>query len=158
MKRICLISIVFLSMVSCTDNILFQGSSVAPEEGWNKDWKPEYMFTVNDTLRSFNTFLDIRHTTFYPYSNLFLFVTLVGPDGQTSVDTVECPLAAPDGTWYGKGLGFIHEDRFESHILYKHNNRFPQLGEYTLRLEQAMRRETLDGILNVGVSVEFVDS
>ena len=150
--------LLFFALTSCTDKVMFQGSADAPEEGWNRAWVPEFDFNVEDTIQAFNTYIDIRHTTFYPYSNLFLFITLTGPDGTFNVDTVECPLAAPDGTWYGKGLGFIHEDRFQSHILYKHNNRFPRTGDYTMKLEQAMRRATLDGVVNVGVSIEFVDS
>lgn len=147
----------FSTLIGCTDGVLVQSAVNAPSEGWPRLWKPEFTFDVTDTLGSYNTFLDLRHTTEYPYSNLYLFVSLTDPDGNISIDTVECPLAAPDGNWYGKGLGFIHEDRFQAHVLYKMNNRFPKSGRYNMKLEQAMRRETLEGIINIGISVEFVD-
>jgi gliding motility-associated lipoprotein GldH len=39
-------------------------------------------------------------------------------------------------------------------VLYRHGSRFPAAGDYRIRLEQAMRTERLDGVLDVGVSVE----
>ena len=68
--------------------------------------------------------------------------------------TVECLLADPSGRWYGKGLGFIFSDRYQAHVLYKLNNRFPAPGRYSITLEQAMRTDELKGILDVGISVE----
>jgi gliding motility-associated lipoprotein GldH len=144
--------------VSCSNDPAFQASSDAPEEGWPQGWTPSFDFEIDDTLRSYNTFLDLRHTGEYPYSNLYLFVSLTDPNGNVTVDTVECPLAAPDGNWYGKGLGFIHEDRYQAHVLYKYENHFPRAGKYQMRIEQAMRREVLEGVLNVGISIEIVDS
>ena len=90
----------------------------------------------------------------YPFSDLFLFVDLEGPRGRALRDTVECLLADPTGRWYGKGLGFIFADRYQAHVLYKLNNRFPASGRYSIKLEQAMRTEVLEGVLDVGVSVE----
>ena len=38
-------------------------------------------------------------------------------------------------------------------MLYKLGDRFPAAGEYTITLEQAMRTEKLNGVLDVGISV-----
>ena len=126
-------------------------------EGWTRDWKPEFRFSIEDSLSEFNSFIDIRHTGEYPYSNLYVFLDLYKGDVHLNRDTIECPLASPDGKWLGKGLGFIHEDRFDAHVLYRFRKRFPGAGDYTMKLEQAMRRETLEGVLDVGISIEFVD-
>lgn len=158
MKRtsifVCLIVLLFSA---CDDPVFVQQSTVAPAEGWPRTWKPSFEFEISDTLSKYDTYIDLRHTGDYPYSNLFLFLRLENEDGLLSIDTVECPLAAPDGKWHGTGLGFIHEDRFDAHILYSLNGRFPKAGKYTMSIEQAMRRETLEGILNVGITLEIVD-
>ena len=101
-----------------------------------------------------DVFIDVRHTGEYPFSDLFLFVDLTGPGGRTARDTVECLLADPSGQWYGKGLGFIFADRYQAKVLYKLGNRFPAGGRYSITLEQAMRTDKLEGVLDIGVSVE----
>jgi len=58
------------------------------------------------------------------------------------------------GRWYGKGQGFIFADRVEAEVLYQLNRRFPRKGRYTFQLEQAMRTEQLEGVIDVGISVK----
>lgn len=143
-----------LLVAGCTDSVVFQEDAQTPSGSWERGWNPQFAFDVTDTLAQHDVYLDLRHTGDYPFSNLYAFVTLTAPDGHESVDTVECTLADPSGRWYGKGQGFISSDRFQAHVLYKLHNRFPRSGRYSLTLEQAMRVEKLQGIIDVGVSVE----
>lgn len=141
-------------LAGCGDHVVFQEDARTPQGVWERGWDPQFAFDVQDTVTPHDVYLDVRHTGDYPFSNLYTFVRLTGPDGGQHTDTVECTLADPTGRWYGKGTGFIRSDRFDAHVLYKLRNRFPRKGRYTLTLEQAMRVEKLDGIIDVGVSVE----
>jgi len=141
-------------LAGCGGNVVFQEDAMVPGGTWNRSWKPQFTFDVNDTLAERNIFLDLRHTGDYPFSNIYLFTTLDGPAGRLYTDTVECVLADPQGRWYGKGAGFIFSDRVKAHVLYRMNNRFPRAGRYTLTLEQAMRTDDLPGIIDAGISVE----
>jgi gliding motility-associated lipoprotein GldH len=143
-----------LLLTGCIENVVFQEDARTPNGAWERGWNPSFSFEVTDTLSHHDVYLDLRHTGDYPYSNLYAFVTLTGPDGVSIVDTVECTLADPSGRWFGEGLGFISSDRFQAHVLYKLRNKFPRSGRYSLKLEQAMRVERLNGIIDVGVSVE----
>lgn len=143
-----------LVLAGCAGNVIFQEDAKVPGGTWNRSWKPQFTFDVQDTLAERNIFLDLRHTGDYPFSNIYLFTTLDGPGGRLYTDTVECTLADPGGRWYGKGAGFIFSDRVKAHVLYRMNNRFPRAGRYTLTVEQAMRTNDLPGIIDVGVSVE----
>ncbi|MBP8822131.1 MAG: gliding motility lipoprotein GldH [Flavobacteriales bacterium] len=143
-----------MSLAACTGHVAFQQSTQVPDGIWDRTWKPQFTFDVADTLATKDIYLDIRHTGDYPFSNLYLFTTLQGPDGRTFSDTVECTLADPVGRWYGKGTGFIFSDRFQAHVLYRMNNRFPRPGRYVFTMEQAMRTEQLAGVIDVGISVE----
>ena len=134
--------------------MVFQADVPVPDEAWDRSFTPEFGFEVSDTVQHHDLYIDVRHTGDYPFSDLFLFVDLYGPDDRHLRDTVECLLADPTGRWYGKGTGFIFADRFEAHVLYKLKNRFPAPGRYTIKLEQAMRTEKLPGVIDVGVSVE----
>ncbi len=155
MKPIALTTLlVGLLMVGCTEHVVFQEVAEVPGGSWSRSWKPQFAFDITDTLAQRNIYLDIRHTGDYRFSNIYIFTTLQGPGGHSFTDTVECTLADPTGRWYGKGTGFIFSDRFQAHVLYRMNNRFPRSGRYVFTLEQAMRTEDLQGVIDVGVSVE----
>lgn len=143
-----------LMWTACTDHVLFQQDAQVPGGAWQRSWKPEFTFEVADTSRTYDVYLDIRHTGGYPYSNLYLFTTMVDPAGGVRKDTVECTLADASGRWYGKGAGFIFSNRIKAHVLYRRNDRFTPPGQYRFTMEQAMRSEELEGVIDVGISVE----
>ncbi len=136
----------------CTEAVVFQEDAQIPNGQWERGWNPTFSFEVTDTVNAHDVYLDVRHTGDYPFSNLFTFVKLTGPGGEHLTDTVECTLADPTGRWYGKGTGFVNS--YRAHVLYKMRNRFPRTGRYSIQLEQAMRRDTLPGVMDVGISVE----
>jgi gliding motility-associated lipoprotein GldH len=107
---------------------------------------------VEDTLSLHNVYLQVRHTTDYPMSNLYMFVVLKGPSGQFMRDTVNMTLATPDGRWIGTGTGKYRELR----LLYRKQIRFEEPGTYTVIMEQAMRKEKLP-VTDVGVRIERVN-
>lgn len=154
MKALIAIALTCLLVAGCSEQVVFQADSQVPDQGWLRDWKPEFSFDIADSIGQHDIYLDIRHTGDYAFSNIYLFATLTGPAGRSLVDTVECTLADPSGRWFGKGTGFIFSDRFAAHVLYRTHNRFPEAGRYTLKLEQAMRTDTLKGVIDVGISVE----
>ncbi|MBS1583582.1 MAG: gliding motility lipoprotein GldH [Bacteroidetes bacterium] len=155
MRPVALLPVVIaLVGAGCSGNVVFQADQEVPNGSWDRSWKPEFAFDITDTVSPQDVYLDLRHTGDYAYSNIYLFASLQGPDGRAYTDTVECTLADPTGRWFGKGTGFIFSDRFQAHVLYKLHNRFPRSGRYTFTLEQAMRTERLDGIIDVGISVE----
>ena len=142
------------TLVACDQGVVYQSDVPVPNGAWERSLVPEFEFTITDTVNKHDLFIDIRHSGDYPYSDLFLFVDLNGPGGRHLRDTVECLLADPTGRWYGKGTGYIFADRYQAKVLYKLGNRFPAAGRYAIKLEQAMRTESLPGVLDVGVSVE----
>ena len=121
----------------------------------NADWKKEnianFSFNITDTVSPHNLYLNIRNTSDYPYSNMYLFVKIKGPDGNFNVDTVNCQLADKRGKWLGKGIG----DLWDLKIPYIGGFKFVQSGEYNVSFEQAMRVDNgLKGISDVGLRVE----
>ena len=142
-----------LLLTGCSEPPVFQADVPMAAEAWNRANKPQFNFTIDDTLNKYDIFVDLRHNGDYPFSSLYLFVDLEGPGDRMARDTVECLLADPTGKWYGKGQGFIFADRYQAHVLYKLGDRFPAKGSYRIALEQAMRTEDLTGVLDVGISV-----
>jgi gliding motility-associated lipoprotein GldH len=112
---------------------------------------------VLDSLKQYNSFVTVRNNNNYPFSNLFLIVSLHYPHGKIMVDTLEYKMAKPDGTWLGTGIGAIKESK----LFYKENFSFKEVGNYSLHITHAVRNNgeaqgvsNLEGITDVGYSIE----
>jgi len=145
--------LVFLSLVffSCDNNKVFEQYIEVENPLWKKENSANFVFNVEDTISAHNIYIDIRNTGDYPYSNLYLFITIKGPNGNFTVDTVNCQLADNRGKWLGKGVG----DLWDLKIPYVGNFKFAQQGRYVISYQQAMRVEDgLKGISDVGLRIE----
>ncbi len=118
---------------------------------WKKEDVAKFNVNVTDTINPHNLYINVRNKGDYPYSNLYLFVTIQGPDGGQSRDTVNCVLADKRGKWLGKGIG----DLWDLRLPYIGGFKFAQAGTYTFSYEQAMRVESgVVGISDVGLRIE----
>ena len=142
---------VLLFLASACDKSVFFNETVHLK---NDEWKAAdtlfYNFNSRDTLTSYNFYFEVRNTTDYDMQNLYLFITAYYPDNSYSRDTAECILAAPDGKWYGKGMGKHKDNRF----LFRKGVRFRKPGNYIIAVNQAMRKETLKGISEIGILIK----
>jgi gliding motility-associated lipoprotein GldH len=118
---------------------------------WNKDSNVVFSFDINDTVNSYDFYLNLRHSTDYKYSNIYFFIKTAFPSGQAARDTLEFILADKRGNWYGKGFGQIKDYR----VLLRSGLRFPEAGTYSFSFEQAMREDELKGIKDIGISLEI---
>lgn len=104
---------------------------------------------VTDSLCRYGIQLHVRHSHAYRYANLWLFVSVYTPDGGLfRRDTLDLPLAAPDGHWLGQGWGDLYtvETSLTTSPVV-----FPTCGTYVFKVEQAMREPALQGVHDVGV-------
>lgn len=145
--------IIFLAagmLVSCDKNRVFEQNKSISQYSWDYNVPLTFTVDITDTVSTNNMYINIRNDGTYRFSNLFLFVNTVLPQGQHLRDTVEITLASPDGQWLGKGLGDIYANRY----LFRENFRFPQKGTYRFELIQAMRVNPLLGIMDAGIRIE----
>lgn len=149
-RRNNLILLLLPFFVACSDNSIYDESFKVSDELWNIDETIICEVPISDTLSSHNIYIHLRHADGYPYSNLYLFINTQMPGGGQSIDTLECILADANGRWLGKGLG----DIYDCLIPFKKNVRFPHSGNYTFSIQQAMRRDELPLIMDVGMRIE----
>jgi len=143
--------VLLLAIVSCDSNKVFEEYIEVENANWLKENVASFEFTAKDTNTAHNLYINVRNTGFYGYSNLYLFVTMQGPNGGLLKDTVNCVLANNRGKWLGSGVG----DLWDLRIPYVGGFKFAQSGNYIVSLEQAMRVEGgLEGITDVGLRVE----
>ncbi len=135
---------------ACGKSAIYDASIDIPQKGWSADSVATFNVTISDTTSVHNIFINLRNTTSYPNSNLFLFIQTHSPSGAMLRDTLECFLADTKGEWLGKGFGALRDNQ----ILYKQYIRFPEQGEFSFSIQQGMRTHSLEGIASVGIRIE----
>ena len=146
-------SLIFLTIIllSCDSGKVFEEYIEVENATWQKENIASFEFETSDTLNPHNLYINIRNTGSYAYSNLYLFITMQGPDGAALQDTVNCILADKRGEWLGSGVG----DLWDLQMPYIGGFMFAKKGKYIVSFEQAMRVESgLEGITDIGLRVE----
>lgn len=139
-----------LCLAACDSSRVFEEDKKLDNHEWKSDNPLVFLVSIEDTSSGHNVYLNIRNASYYPFSNIFLFLNTTFPGGAIDRDTIEIMLAGPDGKWLGQGLG----DIWDNQILFKRNVAFPEKGEYRFELIQAMRMDPLPGIMDAGIRIE----
>jgi gliding motility-associated lipoprotein GldH len=139
-----------LLTAGCKNNVLHTESIHLKNSEWKASDTLFYSFDSKDTNALYDFYFEVRNTTDYDMQNLYLFITAYYPGNTFSRDTAECILAAPDGKWYGKGIGKYKDNRF----LFRKGVKFRKPGNYIIAVNQAMREEDLKGISDVGILIK----
>ena len=132
-----------LLFISCDKKRVFDEYKSVKNE-WHKDSILKFDIPKLDASKKYNVFLNIRDNNNFPYSNIFLIVSLEQPNKKILVDTLE-------------GFSDIKENK----LVYKENMAFNQKGAYKITVQQASRQTgkvagvtKLNGITEVGVRIE----
>ncbi len=156
-SKIIVFVLVAFSILSCDSKREYDSIVTIADSSWKSTNTVSFNFDVKDTINKKDLFLTIRNNQKYSYSNLFLITTLNFPNGKKIVDTLEYEMADSSGRFLGKGFTGIKENK----LFYKENVVFPMSGEYTVLINQAMRKngaingiESLEGITEVGFRIE----
>lgn len=153
MRRYFTISMCFCSfalfVASCTDTAIVDQNVAIPDRLWSYDHQPSIAAYITDTAAYYDIFLNVRHTPDYRYSNIFILLHEIYPDGTDTVERFELQLAAPDGRWLGSGAGSVYAHQ----QLVKESVRFPDTGKYVFVLEQNMRENPLREVTDAGIRI-----
>jgi gliding motility-associated lipoprotein GldH len=138
-----------LCLASCNSIDLYEKAVAIPRHQWKSSFKPSFTFTIKDTTTPYEFFLVLRHNEKYNYTNIYLNLYIL-PPGKDSIQKIKTDLllANNDG-WLGSGMDDIYEHRIslgEKQTL--------RSGTYTFTLEQIMREDPLENVLNVGLRIE----
>jgi gliding motility-associated lipoprotein GldH len=146
----CCYAFIFLFLLSCDKNRVFEKNVKIPENTWQKDNIIHFNVNISDTSSSHNVYINLRNRSQYAYSNIFMFITMHAPNGESVRDTFEITLADARGRWLGRGIG----NALSNQVLYLQNVKFPYRGVYVFDIEQAMWDEKLENIIDVGLRIE----
>lgn len=154
MKNIaaCLLAVTgFLS--SCDPQRHYEDSVEFKDRTWKVTEEPRFEFKITDTTKRYNLYYNIRNSLEYPYARIFVTYHLYDSAGKEIKkkllfnDLFDQKTGEPLGE---SGLGDLYDHRFP--ILDRHP--FGHPGKYSVKLDQFMRQDTLNGVIAVGVRVE----
>jgi len=151
--KLLFIGLIGVVISSCDRNRIFEENQAVENNTWKSDDIKTFSFDVTDTISPVNIYVNLRTTTDYPYSNIYLFMYSLYPNGNSNKDTLEFLLAKPDGEWLGENSGTVVE--FKGMIA--SGGRFSTAGTYKFQLQHAMREPELTEIIDVGIRVETME-
>ena len=143
-----IVALYFLS--SCTTVDLYERSVTIPGHQWGRSFKPSFDFTIKDSSTPYRLFFILRHNEKYNFNNIFINVYVKGP-GQDTVQKIQqnLVLATNDKGWLGTGMDDIYEHRIPLGP-----DQGLKAGNYTFTIEQIMREDPLENVLNAGLRIE----
>jgi gliding motility-associated lipoprotein GldH len=151
LKRIFLLLVpCTLYLISCTTIDMYEKTVTIPGHAWQNSFRPSFDFIIKDTASRYQPFLVLRHTEKYNYSNIYINLYVQGPGQDTAQKFLVNPeLASNEGGWKATGMDDIYEHRIELD-----KPKFLKAGNYKFTVEQIMRENPLQNVLDVGIRIE----
>ena len=137
-----------LLIASCTTIDLYEKNVTIPGFRWKSSYKPEFTFSISDTTAPYQLFLVLRHTEKYTYNNIWINLYSQPPGDSVHKASFELQLATNE-KWLGTGMDDIYEQRIKLT-----DPQYLKAGIYHFKVEQIMREDPLENVMNVGIRVE----
>ena len=140
---------------SCTQVDLYEKDVAIPQFKWKSSYSPEFTFTIKDTTAQDELFLVLRHNEKYNYNNIWLNIYAQPPGDSMRKMSVEKKLASNEQGWFATAMDDIYEHRISlNQDLVQQNFSFRKAGDYHFKIEQIMREDPLQNVMNVGLRIE----
>jgi len=151
--------IVWLSVLciieGCTSLDLFEKSVPLPAQRWESTFRPSFDFIISDTKARYDVALVLRHRDRYHYNNIWLRISITDPLGKNYSFDTDLLLGTNESGWLGAGMDDIYEHRISlQKELLTAGVSFRQNGTYRFAIEQLMREDPLEEVMNVGLRIE----
>ena len=146
-----LTSYILLLISSCTRIDLYEKLTPIPKHEWKSNFKLQFIFDIKDTLADYQPFLILRHNDKYNYNNIWLNVYIKGPDNKVQKFQIEKLLATNESGWLASGMDDIYDHRLP---LTAAPIQLRKPGRYIFIIEQIMREDPLENIMDVGLRLE----
>jgi len=135
---------------SCNTVDLYEKSVTIPGHSWDNSFRPSFDFVIKDTTSLYQVYLVLRHTEKYRYTNIYVNLFIQPPGVDTAIRIQrDLTLATNADGWLGTGMDDIYE-----HRIALGDPQTLKSGNYKFTLEQIMRENPLQHVLNAGIRVE----
>lgn len=139
---------------ACQHDQTFQEYKSLDDYSWAYQDTLAFEVPVQDTTSAYALSLNLRNKINYPYRNIWVLISHKAPSGKVSTIKAEFELATKEGKWKGQGLGDLYDHRFPV----KNHIRLSETGKHQFYVTHLMRTDTLQGLMNLGLSLNKVQS
>jgi len=143
---------ILLLIAGCNTLDVFEKTVSFSTHEWKANDKPGFSFAIEDTTSAYNIYVIIRHEDAYHFNNLWLNITTQAPHDTLKTQLINITLADNKKGWLGTGM----DDVFDTRARITRQPVKLKKGNYTFVLQQNMREEPLQFVLNAGIRVEKV--
>lgn len=143
---------------ACSTADLYEKTVSIPGHSWKSSFKPSFTFTIKDTSAGYRFLLVLRHNDKYSFNNIWLNISVKTPGSETIKSfRVSKTLASDEKGWLTTGMDDIYEHQLGlNDELVTNEISFRKPGDYTFTLEQVMREDPLNNVLNAGLRIEKI--
>jgi gliding motility-associated lipoprotein GldH len=139
-----------LLLYSCGSGSFYEKTYSLDSGNWTYADSLDFSFQIADTTGIYNLWLEVEHSTAYPYQNLYTKIHTLFPSGQQLHEPLSLELADKVGRWYGD----CNSRSCTLRIPIQQGAFFDQAGDYKITLEQFMRQDPISGVQRIGFIVE----
>lgn len=152
MKKAFILAFLGFYLMACSKIDVFEKNVAIENHEWKSSFTPAVTFDILDTTAAYNLYIVLRHADAYDFNNIWLKCTVIFPDSSKKSQQYNLPLATNDIGWMGTGM----DDIYETRILIQPRTKFNKPGQYQFILQQIMREDPLEHVLNAGLRIEKV--
>jgi gliding motility-associated lipoprotein GldH len=146
------IAVISILLSSCATIDLYEKNIPVPGHRWQSSFIPAFEFVIKDSMALYQPGLVLRHTEKYNYNNIWINFYYQLPGDSMRKELKELQLATNKQGWLATGVNDIYEHRLP--LTSKPLKLKP--GKYTFKLENIMREDPLQHVLNVGIRIDKI--
>lgn len=144
-----LILVLSVLLFSCGEQPFYEKVVAFDDREWKLDVKPKYSFVIKDVSKEYDFTLSLRTSTDYQYSNVWIFMKTITPDGTVAREPFEIVITNDDGSWVGEKSGSV-----VTTPLSFRKRKLPKAGKYTFIIEQGITQSKVDEVLDLAFRVD----
>ena len=149
MKKYLAFFILCILVLSCQESDFYIENKIIKNRSWEYSQIPEFKVNIGDAKAKYDIYIYIRHTNFYPYTNIS---TIVHVNSQRNINSTlenNINLVTKTNQWTGKNTGILYEVEYKL----KEDFIFPDTGNYIFSIEQNMKDNPLKEINDIGIKI-----
>lgn len=136
-------------MSSCGPKTIYNKKENVPNP-WPYSDKIVFNYEIIDTAQAYNLFLEMSHNIEFSFENIYLNVTTIFPDGDIITNPVSFQLSNSQSEWIGDCSG----ENCHINIEMSSKAYYKKPGKYQLIFEQHSRKERIEGINSLEVTIQ----
>ncbi len=147
-KGFLLFSLLFL--LSCGPDYILDKTYEIEQQQWTYADTLNFEVNIVDSLKIYNLYLDIEHSTEFPNQNMYVMIHTQFPSGKRISERVSLEMANKIGVWFGD----CNSEWCNFRIPIQQGAFFNALGKHTFTIEQYMRVDALPGVKSISFKIE----